>query len=505
MTFQQLKQKIITLLKHAYVKSPINFSTITGLRYPGIPRLKGNFLLGRLTTLFKENGTLENVIQAGHLAEQHPNGMCYFWLGTKLSLLITRPEDIQALKVKYEKKLSRDVPLMRKAVGASIFTDDRETWQKKREACNKVLGHTAVDKLTPRMEQVIYSYIDSLKNYDHQPVELRTFFFNMVVDTVTINLMGCPAKLLHANPQPIQVDKLTDLSHFLSESLHEVFQFHNIFKCMLPGFIRKLFFRNADDFETVKNKMQDRYYQLFLSPNRTNILDTQNLIKEIWDINHAKNHSNDDYHDPEILGDGLILLGAGVATTVATLEFVIKLLAAHPEKAENLRAEINEHIKGNEVTLEAIKQMSYLEMVIKETMRLYPPAPLFMPREIDADIEINGVPLFKGDAPIFSPYVVHRSKEHWEHPEEFIPERFSKDNQHNINVHAYLPFSIGPRFCAGQQFAMQEMKIILIVLYNKYHLDIENNSFELTLKQGGLAAAIPPVARLHRLVKTNLS
>lgn len=496
---KNLKQKIAKSLKNAYIKSPINFSTITGLKYPGIPRLKGNFLLGRLTTLFKKNGILENAIQAGKLAEKHPSGMCYFWLGKQPAILVTRPEDVQALKVTHEKNLSRDVPLIRKAVGASIFTDDRETWAEKRSACNKMMDRVAVEKLELGMKQVIHRYIETLKNHENQSVELRPFFFNMILDVVTTNLMGCPAKTTDSNNKPIQINQYTDLSYFLSETLQEVLQLQNIFKYMLPGFIRKVLFGKADNFDTVRNKMQHRYYDLFLSPNRSNILATENLIKEIWDINHSKNKESG-YSDKEILGDGLVLLVGGIATTVVTLEFIIKLLTVHPDKMEKLQKEIQTHVRDNEVTLEALKQMNYLDMIIKETLRLYPPAPLLMPREIESYTEINGIPFFRGDTPIFSAYVIHRSKKYWEEPEEFIPERFSKENLHKINMTAYFPFSLGPRFCAGREFAKQEMKLILAALFSRYRITVENNSFELTIKQGGMAAAVPPVGRIKRIL-----
>lgn len=499
MAFSNFRKRVVSALKSAYIFSPINFSFITGWRYPGIPRLKGNFLLGRLMTIFKENGPLENVIAAGKLAEKHPSGMCYFWLGPQVAMLLTRPEDIQALKVKYEQHLCRDLPLLRTAVGHSIFTDDRQTWREKRDAYRKIMNHEELEKLEPRIEKIITRYMESLQAFENQPLQMRTFLSNMVIEVVTTNLMGCPAKHDHGDNDQ-RIKQANELSAFLSDTLQEVLQISNLFKHMLPGIIRKIFFRKSEDFETVKARMQNRYYQLFLTPHRDHILETPNLIKEIWDINHQKNAPPGcpAHDDKEILGDGLFLLIAGIATTVATLEFNIKLLAAHPEKMTKLRAEIQQCFQESDTHLEAIKKMAYLEMVIKETMRLYPPAPLLMPREIDSYIEINGVPLFKGVVPIFAAYVTHRLKDHWEQPEEFIPERFAKENQDKINSNAYFPFSLGPRFCAGQQFALLEMKVVLAELFRRYWVEIENNSFEVNLKQGGMAPAVAPIIYLQK-------
>ncbi len=482
-------------LWHTYVKAPLNFSTLTGWRYPGIPRLKGNFLIGRLGRLFTENGILENISAAGELASKHPSGMCYFWIGTQLALLITRVDDIYELKVKYDAHLSRDLPLLEKFAGASIFTDDRETWRKKRHICQQATAPKALEKLAPGMQQVVDGYIQAIKAHGAQPVQLRTLFYNWVVDMVTANLMGCRSKSFECKREEIAINALSPVAHYLSGAVHDVFEFRSVFKWMLPAFIRKLFFRHElNDFERLKKDMKARYYEVFLNPNRTNILANENLLQKIWLLNHANSHHSGEPSNEEIFGDGLFLLSAGVATTVATLEFIIKLLAAHPECVEKLRAEIKHAAPDGNMTLANIQQMPYLEMIIKEAMRLYPPVPLFLPREIISDTEINGLPLFKGDIPMVAAYITHRSPDLWEQPEAFIPERFAAENADNMPKNAYMPFSIGPRFCAGQQFALQEMKLILAGLYLTYGIEIENNTFEVSLKQGGLAPKQAPVA-----------
>lgn len=482
-------KKIKSKLWPAYTKAPINFSTITGLRYPQIPRLKGNFLLGKLSSLFQENGMLDTVIAAGKLAENHPTGMCYFWIGTKPVLLITKVDDAHELMVKRGHNLSRNLPLLDKFIGSCVFTDTEETCNQKRHTYHHATNTSALEKLEPGMLQVINTYTHQIDNSIDQPIQLRTLFYNLIADMVSSNLMECKGRSADGERD---VNQLSELAEYLSVTMQDVFEFSNVFKWILPDFIRKIFFRNEENnFEHTKKRIKNRFYDIVLNPNKTQILASDNLLKKIWNIN---NSNKAEFSNEEIYGDGLFLLSAGVATTVATLEFIIKLLAAHPETVTTLQAEISKHINDGKITLQAVNQVAYLDMIIKEAMRLYPPVPFFLPREVATYTEINGVPLFKGDLPLVAPYILHRSPDVWDNPEAFIPERFAEGNGNSRTKDAYMPFSIGPRYCAGKKFAMLEMKLILAAFYSKYHIDVKNNSFETTLIQGGLSPKVPPVA-----------
>ena len=475
-----------------YTRAPINLSTITGLRYPTIPRLRGHFLLGRLGALFQENGMLDTIIEAGHLAKDHSSGMCYFWIGTQLALLVTKIDDIHELMVKYPQHLSRNLPLLEIFAGPSIFTDSYDLWRQKRCAYNHATHAAAVKRMEPGMKQVLQYYLAQLHNKKGEAIQLRTLLTNLVVDMVSMNLMACPHSALDA--RNTEINQLSALANHLATVMENVFEFRNVFKYLLPEIIRNpLFKHEVTNFEAFKMEKKQEFCEIFLNPNKEHILASENLLNNIWHIN-SQNHG-DGLTNDAIYSDSLFLLSAGVATTVATLEFIIKLLAAHPEKAKQLHTELNYFMKDEDITLDAINEIPYLDMVIKEVLRLYPPVPLFIPRELKAPIEINGIPLFKGDIPTISPYLVHRSEQFWEQPLAFFPERFAKENK--IIKEAYMPFSIGPRFCAGQKFALQEIKLILAVFYYAYQIDVENNSLDVTLRQGGLAPKVPPIVHFR--------
>ena len=107
-----------------------------------------------------------------------------------------------------------------------------------------------------------------------------------------------------------------------------------------------------------------------------------------------------------------------------------------------------------------MRQMKYLECVMKEVQRLYPTAP-FIGRMLTQETEINGYTVPSGTTAGILTFLVHRDPRIYKEPERFDPERFTPEASVGRHPFAFLPFSAGPRNCIGQKFAMMEQKIVL--------------------------------------------
>src|SRR5258706_6017133 len=110
-------------------------------------------------------------------------------------------------------------------------------------------------------------------------------------------------------------------------------------------------------------------------------------------------------------------------------------------------------------------------MVIKESMRIYPPAWL-LTRQAQEDIQIGGYNIPKGTLIMMSPYVMHRDERYFAEPDRFLPDRWANDFEKSIPRYAYFPFGGGPRVCIGQGFAMMEAQLILATTAQRYHLSL---------------------------------
>jgi cytochrome P450 len=169
------------------------------------------------------------------------------------------------------------------------------------------------------------------------------------------------------------------------------------------------------------------------------------------------------------------LFAAGHETTTNALAWAWYLLAKHPETEAKLQAEIDSVLAGRAPTLADLKAMPYLDSVIKETLRLYPPAWILNGRVPQKDLTIGGYTLKAKSGRIFiAPYVLHRDGRWFDAPDKFDPERWTRDGEleKRLPRYAYFPFGGGPRVCIGNNFAQMEMKLVLATVASQARLTL---------------------------------
>src|SRR5260221_5795200 len=175
--------------------------------------------------------------------------------------------------------------------------------------------------------------------------------------------------------------------------------------------------------------------------------------------------------DRQLRDEAVTIVLAGHETTANALAWAWYLLSQHPEIETKLHAELDSVLGGRLPTLKDLGQLPYLDMIIKETMRLYPPIPI-IGRMATEDIEVGGYLVRKGLGITISPHVIHRDPRWYPEPDEFRPERFSAENEKKIPKGAYLPFSNGPRVCIGNSFASMEANLLLATMAQQYRLTL---------------------------------
>ncbi|MEX1021036.1 MAG: cytochrome P450 [Litorilinea sp.] len=164
----------------------------------------------------------------------------------------------------------------------------------------------------------------------------------------------------------------------------------------------------------------------------------------------------------QVLDECITLFVAGHETTAAALTWVWHLLTQHPHILKEVTAEVQTVLGAAPATFETLPQLPLLEAVIKETLRLYPPAFGFG-RSVIEPFQANGVDFPKDAVIIFSTYATHRRPDLWDEPDEFRPHRFL-DPENQPDRYTYLPFGAGSRICLGTVFAMLEAQVILATL-----------------------------------------
>ena len=187
-------------------------------------------------------------------------------------------------------------------------------------------------------------------------------------------------------------------------------------------------------------------------------------------IDSSKNTDHKGLSDDEIFAQSSTFLLAGYETTSSCMAFTTYLLATNPQIQDKLRQEIRD-ICNNEdqITYEMIGKMTYLDMVISESLRMYPPGYLLL-REAKVDFQCKGYTFPKGVSMVVPVYCVHHDPELWPQPDQFNPERFTKEAVENRHPCAYLPFGAGPRNCVGMRFALMEVKLCIAKILLRFQL-----------------------------------
>ncbi|MDO9314985.1 MAG: cytochrome P450 [Burkholderiaceae bacterium] len=177
--------------------------------------------------------------------------------------------------------------------------------------------------------------------------------------------------------------------------------------------------------------------------------------------------------DRALLDEIMTLIVAGHETTASTLNWTWYLLSQHPE----VEARLHESIAAATPTAAPMatpsdappEANSYVERVLQEAMRLYPPGWLFTRRALKDD-RLGGYHVPAGTDIFICPYLLHRHAKHWDRPDDFDPQRFEPAVAESRHRFAFLPFSAGPRYCIGASFAMAEMTMHMNMVAQRFRL-----------------------------------
>lgn len=183
--------------------------------------------------------------------------------------------------------------------------------------------------------------------------------------------------------------------------------------------------------------------------------------------------------DEQLLDEAMTVFLAGHETTALSLAFALFVLDQHPDVSVELSAELDGVLGARAPVYEDAQRLPYCTAIVKEAMRLYPPA-WAMGREAIQDFSLLGYPVARGTQLITAPWIVHRDERFFEAPLEFRPQRWLNGETNELPRFAYFPFGGGPRVCIGNHFAMLEAVLIFATIASRVQLE-RSRVTELTL------------------------
>ncbi|ESQ53355.1 hypothetical protein EUTSA_v10027312mg, partial [Eutrema salsugineum] len=200
----------------------------------------------------------------------------------------------------------------------------------------------------------------------------------------------------------------------------------------------------------------DGFLQRLVDEKRAEKTKGQTLIHHLLSLQETQPEY---YTDVIIKGIIISLVIAGTDTSAVTLEWAMSNLLNHPEILEKARAEIDDKIGLDRLVEESdIVNLHYLQNIVSETLRLYPPAPLLLPHLSSEDCIVAGYDMPRGTLLLTNVWAMHRDPSLWEEPEVFKPERFEKEGESQKLI---LPFGMGRRACPGAELGKKLVSLAL--------------------------------------------
>ncbi|XP_053936773.1 cytochrome P450 3A29-like isoform X2 [Cuculus canorus] len=350
---------------------------------------------------------------------------------------------------------------------SSLFMAEDETWKRIRT----VLSPTFTSGKLKEMFPIISHYGEKLvktiekKVANEEFVTMKDVFGAYSMDVVTSTSFSVNIDSMSNPSDPF----VTNVKKFLKLSLlSPVFIFLVLFPFLIPLLDKMNVTVLPSD---VMDFFKDVFTKMKKEREKGSSTDRVDFLQLMIDSQSSKSTETNSYKslsDEEILAQALIFVFAGYETSSSTLSYLSYNLATHPDVQQKLQDEIDAYLANKATpTYNAIMQMEYLDMVVNESLRLYPPVGR-LERVCKKTVELNGVTIPKGMPIIIPTYVLHRDPGCWPEPEEFRPERFSKENKESFDPYTFLPFGAGPRNCIGMRFALLIVKVAVVVLLQNF-------------------------------------
>ena len=391
---------------------------------------------------------------------------------TRELVICNRPDVVREAFQTNHEVLQRKSPQMRHALqpllGDGLFISDTETWAKRRKVVAPIIHGSRVKGFAPIMIETIEEQradwasqgegaeVDALADMAHLTAEIicRTIFGRQLgKDHAAEVVQGFSDYQRH-------IDQVDILSLF---GLPE----------WLPRFRGRAIKKPVERIMTVLDKIIANY----------EAQKEKGEASVIGSLLEARDENGEPLSREAIISEAAVIFMAGHETTANTLAWAWFLLSQCDKSRAKLQAELDTVLAGRSPTFQDVPNLPYTKAVIEETLRLYPPVPI-LAREAMADTSIGGKSVPKGSLVMVVPWLMHRNPVLWSKPDVFDPGRFLNPKSKKPNKYGYVPFSIGPRICAGLQFGMTEAILSLAILAQ---------DFELKLKDG---TDVQPVARL---------
>ena len=385
-----------------------------------------------------------------------------FWQFLHISTyFFAHPDDVEAILVTKHRSFTKGLGARAnpELFGNGLLTSEGEFWLRQRRLSQPAFHRTRIAGYAQVMACEAVRMLATW--HDGEQIDLHREMMQTTLAIATRTLFGVEL----GTKMPVVAKAMDD---FIKQNAG-LSVWRLVFKVPTPQ--RRRFLRGAEELNQI-------VYGIIRDRREDGVRDAL-----LTDLLRAQDLDGGSITDKQLRDEVMTMLLAGHETTALALSWAWFLLATHPEEQARVRAEADRVLGGRVPSAADVAQLTYANLVVREAMRLYPPA-WVMSRRACEDVDVHGYTLPAGSNVIVSPWVTHHDERFFPNPEEFRPERWATAAAQELPKFAYLPFGGGPRACIGNNFALIEAAIILTAVAQR---------FEVSLAEGARVEPIPSI------------
>jgi len=337
--------------------------------------------------------------------------------------------------------------ILRPVIGQAILASKGDLWRRQRRSALEEMKQERVLKMTESITETLEDVLNDWEQFSDLPINLHMSLYAFFCFDRACFGLGMDRRKVKE-----MIEKQDFLSVYFSRRTRAVLYFPS----WVPTQENKLFL-------SIKKEIF-RFSQGVIEEHRLTYKTERTLLGRIMRDNELEDGSlnekmiRDELYAFVVLGNKTVGLG---------MQWLWYTIGQCPEYLNQLLDEIDGVVGKSCPTTEHLDRMPFLDAVIKEILRLYPPVFQIARQSIQEDC-VGGYRLHKNHPVITCLYLVHRHKDFWERPNEFYPERFIKRDVKDRHTFSYMPFGRGPNQCTGYYLGTAEMKCMTIMILQRY-------------------------------------
>ncbi|KAF5292055.1 hypothetical protein FQR65_LT11321 [Abscondita terminalis] len=397
------------------------------------------------------------------------------WIGPKLLFSIYKPSDLEIV-LNSSKALEKNelYEFLKIAVGEGLFSAPVPIWKRHRKMIMPTLNQKILESFVPLFAEQSNVLIEQLEK-EVGKGEFNVFYYvmNCIMDNLCETVMGVSINVQRGDSDFAKwTTKAMDISYMRIWS----FWYHSDFIFGLTSHSKELNdliskMNSFIDGVILKKRKTYRIYNPFVDevfPKRKSFLD---LLMEL-------SENGSEFKNQELREEVMTFMIAGSDTSASVISYLFIVLGMYPKIQQKLYEEVVEVLGPNRpVEYTDLNKFLFMNRVVKETLRLFPPAP-FIARSVIEDIKLEECTLPAGCSALINIIGLHRDPSIYPEPLKFDPDRFLKEEIEKRHPYSWLPFSGGPRNCIGSKYAYMSIKAVIASVVRKFKFSSKYKQIE---------------------------